>query len=106
MGVKRERPLPLWRSDLIDLDGPERIVTGKHLCELLTQLGSFKRAIPEFVEGDALRLIARDLEHRVERPIAGLDPLPRLVRGPACPHCSQARSGPLQAGRQLLRSWL
>jgi hypothetical protein len=75
MGVKGERPVTLCRSDVIDLDGPERIIAGEHRRELRTELRSFKGAIPEFPERNASRVIARDFEHRVERAIAGLDPL-------------------------------
>ena len=62
-GVKNERPWTLSRKDEIRLNGLERMTAGKHLFELRTQQGQFKGAAPEIVEGDSLRLIARDPAH-------------------------------------------
>src|SRR5215470_9565328 len=74
-GVKNQRPSTLSRKDVIHLDGLERMTAGKHLFELRTQRGKFKGAIPELIERDPLRLIARDPEHCVEGAITRLDPL-------------------------------
>src|SRR6516225_9411248 len=60
---------------MIHLKGLERMTAGKHFFELLTQRGKLKSAIPDFVEWDPLRLIARDPEHCVEGAIARLDSL-------------------------------
>src|SRR5262245_10570394 len=56
MGVENQLSATLSRKDLIHLNGVESPSAGKHPFESRTQRGKFK-------------------EHRVERPIAGLDSL-------------------------------
>ncbi len=76
-GVENQRPLPPSGEDVVHLDGLERMAAGKQLFELRTQRGKLKGAVPELIERDPLRRIARHPEHCVEGAIARLDPLVR-----------------------------
>ncbi len=74
-GIKNHRPPTLDRTDVIHLNGLERMSAREHFVELVAQRGKVKGALPELAERDPLRLVARHPKHRVEGAIARLDPL-------------------------------